>query len=191
MKHPSEPNSEVESNNAAHQLLTARALFEVLVREHSGPLLAFIRAISRDRSVEDDLLQEAFVVAWRRLGDYDQSRPFGPWLRGIAARCAMKRRRHQRTMFVDESTLMSIAQHADAFESRNDLEHSERIHEVRDCVERLAEEHRTIVQLAYRENRAIREIAEFLTLTEESAKKRLQRARAAVAKCMQTKGLLT
>ncbi|MSR41463.1 MAG: sigma-70 family RNA polymerase sigma factor [Phycisphaerales bacterium] len=179
-----------ESASADADVPSARALFEVLVREHSGPLLAFIRAIARERSVEDDLMQEAFVVAWRRIGDYDRSRPFGPWLRGIAARCAMKRRRSQSTLFVDEATLDGITQHVNAFESRADLEHVERIDAVRDCVDRLAEEHRTIVQLAYQDSRGLRVIAEFLAVTEENAKKRLQRARAAVAKCMESKGLL-
>ncbi len=169
---------------------SARELFEVLVREQSGPLLAFIRAICRERSIEDDLMQEAFVVAWRRIGDYDRSRPFGPWLRGIVARCAMKRRRAHGTLFVDESTLDAIARHAEVFESRENLEQDERIAAVRDCVDRLADEHRAIVQLVYQESRGLRAVADFLALSEENAKKRLQRARAAVARCLQSKGLL-
>ena len=30
-----------------------------------------------------DLFQETMVVAWRRLDDFDHTRPFGPWLRGL------------------------------------------------------------------------------------------------------------
>src|SRR5207244_4127634 len=62
----------------------AREVFEILVREHTDMLTAFLRTLlGRDPAV-DDLFQETMLVAWRRLKDYDRSRPFAPWLRGIA-----------------------------------------------------------------------------------------------------------
>jgi RNA polymerase sigma-70 factor (ECF subfamily) len=64
--------------------VNAKQIFEILVRENSRMLLAFIRSIQSDQAAADDIWQETMLVAWRRIGDYDNSRPFGPWLRGIA-----------------------------------------------------------------------------------------------------------
>ena len=47
-------------------------------------LLAFLRSSLDAPGAVDDLFQEAMIVAWKRLDDYDRTRPFGPWLRGIA-----------------------------------------------------------------------------------------------------------
>ena len=41
------------------------------------------------------------LTAWRRLGDYDHTRPFGPWLRGIATRLVL---RHRDRRFEDVSS---------------------------------------------------------------------------------------
>ena len=63
----------------------ARAVFDILVHEHADMLAAYLRTLlGRDSSL-DDIFQETMLVAWRRLEDYDRSRPFAPWLRGIAA----------------------------------------------------------------------------------------------------------
>ena len=62
----------------------AKKLFETLVREHAGMLTVYLRSALGDVSDVDDLFQETMVVAWRRLDDFDHTRPFGPWLRGIA-----------------------------------------------------------------------------------------------------------
>ncbi len=66
--------------------MDVRDLFETLVREHAEMLTAFIRGTVRDGSLVDDIFQETMLTAWRRLDEYDKQRPFGSWLRGIAAR---------------------------------------------------------------------------------------------------------
>ena len=58
--------------------------FEDLVREHQAGLRAFVRALGADEAFVDDLAQEAFIVAYRRLGDFEAGTNFGRWLRGIA-----------------------------------------------------------------------------------------------------------
>ena len=60
--------------------------FEILVRENTRMLTVFLRSRVKDEAAVDDLFQETMLVAWKRLDDCDLSRPFGPWLRGIAHR---------------------------------------------------------------------------------------------------------
>ena len=65
------------------------ALFEILVRENADSLTAFLRASVYNEAAADDLFQETMLIAWRKIGEYDRSRPFGAWLRGIAKRLAL------------------------------------------------------------------------------------------------------
>ena len=67
----------------------AKLAFEILARENARMLTVYLRSIVCDDSTVDDLFQEAMVVAWKRLDECDLSKPFGPWLRGIASRLVM------------------------------------------------------------------------------------------------------
>src|SRR6185369_1636266 len=58
--------------------------FAELVRRHQDAVRACL-AVRMDLPHEaEDLAQEAFVTAFRKLDDFDVDRPFGPWVRSIA-----------------------------------------------------------------------------------------------------------
>lgn len=61
-----------------------RRAFEALMRREKAGLYAFVRRYVRDPDEAYDVLQEAFVAAWRAMGRYDPRRPIGVWLRAIA-----------------------------------------------------------------------------------------------------------
>ena len=67
--------------------------FGRLVQMHQQALRAFLRRLCGNAADADDLAQEAFVFAWEHIGRFDASRPFRPWLFGIAWR---KYREHKR-----------------------------------------------------------------------------------------------
>ena len=58
--------------------------FEARVREHQAALRAFIRALGAEEAWVDDLAQEVFLVAHRRLNQFESGTDFGKWLRSIA-----------------------------------------------------------------------------------------------------------
>jgi DNA-directed RNA polymerase specialized sigma24 family protein len=66
--------------------MDVKTLFEALIRENTGMLMAYIRAGIRDEHAADDVYQETVLAAWKRLDDYDSQKPLGPWLRGIASK---------------------------------------------------------------------------------------------------------
>jgi RNA polymerase sigma-70 factor (ECF subfamily) len=71
--------------------------FRVLVRRHEGPLFGLIRNLLPDAHEAEDVAQEVFLAAYRRLASYDPGRAaFSTWLLTIArnkCRTALRRRR--------------------------------------------------------------------------------------------------
>jgi len=61
--------------------------FDQLVRHFSKKILTFCR--SKSAGSAEDLAQEVFVTAFRRLRSYNPERPFGPWLFAVARRVAI------------------------------------------------------------------------------------------------------
>src|SRR5690606_8676992 len=61
-----------------------RAAFAELVERHSRGVLVFLTVRMSNPAEAEDLAQETFLIAWRKLAAFDPDAPFGPWLRGIA-----------------------------------------------------------------------------------------------------------
>ncbi len=63
--------------------------FEEIVRRHQRRVYGTAMRIVRRHDLADDVAQETFVRAWRRLDQYDAGRPFAPWMCRIAANLAV------------------------------------------------------------------------------------------------------
>jgi RNA polymerase sigma factor (sigma-70 family) len=110
----------VEPDGAGHHGALAksgdRVAFEALIRQEKAALYAFVRRYVGDADQAYDILQEAFIAAWRAIGRYDPGRPFGVWLRRIAlnkcrdhARSAAVRRLIQGAFAADPAVQASPA----------------------------------------------------------------------------------
>jgi RNA polymerase sigma factor (sigma-70 family) len=73
----------------------ARA-FAALVTRHRDLAVSVAYAITGDAGLSEDLAQEAFVVAWRRLSSLAEAERFAPWLCGIVRHVGQSERRHRR-----------------------------------------------------------------------------------------------
>lgn len=69
--------------------------WEQLVRQHQEPVfrLAYLVLGSGDAAEAGDIAQESLIRAYLKLDQYDEERPFRPWLLSIAANLARNRRR--------------------------------------------------------------------------------------------------
>jgi RNA polymerase sigma factor (sigma-70 family) len=168
------------------------ALFEILVRENADSLTAFLRASIDDQAGADDLFQETMLVAWRRISDYDRTRPFGAWLRGIAKRLVLA---HYRTVvreapFAGEQVIDLLDRRMAQIDRQPGDTLDEKIVALKDCIERLAPPYREPIELHYRQSRTTEWIAEHLATTKDAVQKRLQRARVQLAECLKRKAVL-
>ena len=73
-----------------------RGAFEQLLRRHQGMVRAQLRRLLHgDVAAADDLAQEAFLLAWRKLDQFRGDARFSTWLYRIAYSCFLQARRKQ------------------------------------------------------------------------------------------------
>src|SRR5438876_2266457 len=82
--------------------------FEILVRLHHRRLIAYALSLTRREDVAEDLVQDAFLVAYRDLAKFDPTRDFAAWVRGIVRMKYLEWTRSSRTQAIDGAVIDSI-----------------------------------------------------------------------------------
>jgi RNA polymerase sigma factor (sigma-70 family) len=155
-----------------------RAFAELVERYH--PLVCSVAfALTGSVSMSEEVAQETFVAAWRRLGDLRQADRFRSWLCGIARNLS---RRSQR----DERAAPATATGAPGVELALPAAGPSPLDEVIDREEEsflwralgaIPETYRLPLVLYYREQHSIEKVARALDISETSVKTRLWRGR--------------
>ncbi len=153
--------------------------FGRIVAACQGGISAIALAMVRDVPVSEDIAQDAFIKAWRKLPQLNQSSSFLPWLRQITrnlARDHLRAQRHRANPAGDiEALIASVADpHPGPSEQLSELQD----HAVAAAViDALPEESREVLLLYYREGQSSRQVAGLLGLQDAAVRKRLSRAR--------------
>jgi RNA polymerase sigma-70 factor (ECF subfamily) len=165
-----------------------RQAFAALARDHHRSLLIYARALARNEATAADLVQDAFIAAWRNLGRFDVTRDFGAWLRGIIRNKWREHlRRHAREVDVDEATLEaweSRFSHWDTMRSTGD---ADLLDTLDDCLKHLPDSMSEVVSRYYYREEPGERIATALGIDIATFRKRLQRARQALRACLDRK----
>ena len=165
-----------------------RPAFAILAREHHRGLLAYARALSGDQTAAADLVQDAFVAAWRNLGRFDVTRDFGAWVRGIVRNKWRERLRQQaRQVDVDDETLARWEESLARWDESRRESGSDVFEALDDCLRRLPAAMGEAVRRFYYQNESGDGLAAALGIDAAALRKRLQRARQALRDCLDRK----
>ncbi|MGH7430424.1 MAG: RNA polymerase sigma factor [Candidatus Methylomirabilales bacterium] len=163
--------------------------FEVLVHRHSRLVFRVIRGMVPGAEVED-IGQEAFLRAYRSLGQVQQGSSVGPWLARIAVnlcydhlrRLRWRQERSFSELGPDETTVLDrlarderVLGDIDRLFLRNLAEK---------LLGQLAPQDRAVLLLKEREGMETREVAKMLGCSEVAVRLRLFRARRALRKLL-------
>jgi RNA polymerase sigma factor (sigma-70 family) len=154
-----------------------RPAYEALVAAWLPRVRAVVRAQLGDRPEADDAVQEAFVLAWRRLAQLSAPAAFGPWLMAIARNAAISWGRK-----ISRSRLVAFSDPASgpAQTAAEPLSEGCEDRGLVAALARLAPAHREILHLKYEAGLRYDEIAATLGISEAAVEKRLWRARQAL-----------
>jgi len=143
--------------------------YEQLYRLHVGRVFALCFRLCGDRDMAEDLSQEAFVLAWRKLASFRGDSAFGSWLYRIATNSTLSYLRKQtpfrNSLDIDDMTEEGRADNTD---EQMNLELA---------ISKLPDGARTVFVLYSLEGYTHDEIGTMLEIAQGSSKAQLHRAR--------------
>jgi RNA polymerase sigma-70 factor (ECF subfamily) len=155
------------------------AAFGALVRKYQVRLCTSLTHICGSLDDAEDIAQEAFVQAYVKLRTFAGGSAFYTWLYRIAVNAAISRRRKRReqTSVDSKREELGLEPQDDGEMAEERLLREERAAAVRRALERLSDEHRTILVLREVDDCDYDEIAQILQLPVGTVRSRLHRAR--------------
>lgn len=153
---------------------------QILVRLHSLQALRTAYLITRDQTLAEDVVQDAFIRASERIASFDITRPFGPWFLRIVVHEAIDAARRaslgREARGPDaEEVLRHLPDIAPSLEQA--LEWAELRREVWEVLETLPPKQRAVVVMRYYLGLSEEEMAHELGVAPGTVKSRLHTAR--------------
>jgi RNA polymerase sigma-70 factor (ECF subfamily) len=153
--------------------------FDVLVKRHRGPLMAFIKRMVHSPDRAEELLGDVFLKVHRAAPRYQPTAKLTTWLYTVAYRTslnALDRERH-RVDPVGLAAFEAVQPTGPAHDPERAVATGEALDALERELARLADGHRAAFLLYYRQGLSCAEVAECLEITAAEAKGRLAYAR--------------
>lgn len=158
------------------------ALFEVLMRRHNERVYRAARAIIKDESEAEDIMQQAYVNAYSHLRQFDGRSQFSTWLIRIAIHEALARARRRGryiNMDPDQTSGLTVGTSMASTPDPERLAFSRELGALMEsAIDRLPDGAREVFVLRTVEGMSTEEVADALDVSEAVVKTRLSRARA-------------
>lgn len=151
--------------------------FGLIVERYQGAVSAMAYSVTGNLAQSEDLAQEAFIIAWKKLGGLQKHESLVAWLCGIArnlARDWVRTQAARPTLSMEhlDETVQPLGEAYEVAQHQRD-----RADLVWTALAEIPENYREPLILFYRQGESIRDIAEALELTEDNVKQRLSRGR--------------
>ncbi len=162
-----------------------RDAYAAIVESHQDMLLAFAGYRLPDRDLADEAVQQTFIRAYEQLRDFRPDGDFGTWLRTICRfviLAEVKRRQRQQHNLESARSRLQRVLIDEAFRREGQDEPLRRLAE---CMKRLPQDQRTLLDRRYRENASVNELALRYGRTVTWVTTVLFRVRGLLRKCME------
>ncbi|MEJ8758015.1 RNA polymerase sigma factor [Pontibacter sp. H259] len=158
-------------NRAQYELykLYSKAMFNVSMR------------ITNDYAEAEDVLQEAFISAFKNLHAYKSEASFGSWLKKIVVNAAINSIRKRRSELVpmDERVAAEVPE-----EVTDDSDTEWQVEKVRRAIQKLPDGYRVVLSLYLLDGYDHAEIGEVLGVSESTSKSQYSRAKKKLVEIM-------
>lgn len=163
-----------------------RDAFGQIVALYQARLRAFVaRYVTRPDEVFD-IVQDGFIDAMEHLDRFDSSKDFGPWLRAICRNRMLNHFRSNKVRQNAAAALVDAAIQETWGAMEEDLEDgAERVAALRRCVDKLEKSQRELIEMRYRREVPLNDLARKLRRSAAALSMSLFRLRAALEKCME------
>lgn len=160
--------------------------FVQCVIRHEPILKAYGRSLLPTWEGVEEVLQETYLIAWRKWDKLQSSDEFLPWAKTILRFEALKYRRNKATdkHILDEDILEMLAEEGEAA-SQDSLNEKQQV--LAQCLQSLKQNHRQLVLSHYQAGESLVNIASRFGKSSNSLYKLMGRLRQKLQDCIETK----
>jgi RNA polymerase sigma-70 factor, ECF subfamily len=164
-----------------------RTSFEALVRRYDQSVLRLALHMLGNEQDAQDVHQEAFIKAYRHLGNFRFECSFYTWLYRIVTNLCLDQLRRRKSRREDPATVLdasgdemdlmaNITDDRSMANPARELDRKVMSQSIHDALDKLTPRERTVFELKHYQGLKLRTIGEMLSTTEETAKNTLFRA---------------
>ena len=151
-----------------------RHAFSTIVARYQSLICSIAYSACGDVGRSEDVAQDTFITAWKKLSDLKEPARLKAWLCGIARNLTQNNLRKEGRMQTSPLETEAHAAEADPHEQAVSREEESLVWK---ALEAMPPEYREPMVLFYREGQSTQAVAEALDLTEDAVSQRLSRGR--------------
>ncbi|MDA7921037.1 sigma-70 family RNA polymerase sigma factor [Verrucomicrobiales bacterium] len=160
--------------------------FLILLNEHERRLALYVTGLIACPQDAQDVLQEGKIVMWRQFHQFELGTNFPAWARKILFYQILAFRRRSKknaAELLNESLLQKLSDESES--EQREAKWQSREQALSNCVLKLTEEHREIIELRYRDEASIEGISRKTDRTECAIYRLLSRLRKNLYDCVE------
>ena len=158
--------------------------YELLYRQYARAMFNTSLRIVNNRADAEDVLQEAFVAAFK-LESFDYSSSFGAWLKRIVVNKSIDLLRRRKLAVVDmDDAVLNVSESEMPDEETLNL----KVEEIKQAIIKLPSGYRTVLSLSLFEGYDYSEIADMMKISEVTVRTQYHRAKQKLLQLLQKGG---
>jgi RNA polymerase sigma factor, sigma-70 family len=153
-------------------------LFSIFLHRYSGAVYSLIIRIASSKEDAEELTQDVFLKAFKKLNSFQGKSSFLTWLYRIAYNTAISatRKKRQEIFYIDETAIDKISNENVDVLFEND-ENENLINKLQTVLKKLNTEEKMLITLYYSKEEKINDIAAIMNLSFDNVKIKLYRIR--------------
>lgn len=162
--------------------------FGELVSVYQGRLRAYAARYLYDANDVYDVVQDAFLNAYRNIQRFDPEKPFWPWIRTICRNRTLNFFRSRKNMQSKSVSIFEDSVQAELLKDEEDTGDTEQqIKLLRECIQALPPANKELIYSRYHLRIPVKDIAKEYGQSPAAISMKLMRIRGHLRKCMQKK----
>jgi RNA polymerase sigma-70 factor (ECF subfamily) len=156
--------------------------FSALLHQHQDAVFSLIVQIVSSREDAEELTQDVFIKAFKKINSFRGDSAISTWLYRIAYNTAISATRKRKQVFInlEEKNLNNMPD--EVVDELLNLENDEKLlQNMKEAIEKLKPDEKALISLFYMQGRPVNEIASITKLTPENVKVKLFRTRKKIA----------
>ena len=164
-------SNEIDRDQVNYDMMDKKRKYALLIEAHSTDLYKYALWLCKDKAMAEDVMQEAFLRAWKSLDSLREAKAAKGWLFTIFRREHARQFERKRFQYTDVESMDTLADAHMGYDDRPEA------FALRNALKRLPEDYREPLEMQVLGGFSCDEIAKILNISSSAVMTRLFRAR--------------